>query len=246
MIVKSRTVSVGKVVFEGIEVIAFDKDGTLLDLDACWLEPSRAWVREASGHNDALTRELAVELGLHPDRLAPDGPLASGTLEQITALTEAALVRRGVDKPEAEARTLRARRLATQMAAAAELVPLGDVAGSLQRLARAGLALVVITADERQSSLRALDALGLRDLLALWLTAEDALPPKPHPALIPAVAEWLGTVPEAVLMVGDSAADSQTAEAGGAAGFVLVAPRGRRPEVEAAAVVSSVDELEVR
>jgi phosphoglycolate phosphatase-like HAD superfamily hydrolase len=43
-------------------------------------------------------------------------------------------------------------------------------------------------------------------------------------------------------MVGDSQRDSDTARAGGAAGFVLVSPDGS-PRIAANAVVKSVDEI---
>lgn len=242
----STTVWARDVAFEQVEAIAFDKDGTLIDLDAYWLEPARAWVREAARTDAVLASDLGRHLGLGTEKLVPGGPLATRTSAEIAQLTEAVLTGSGIDGDEAQSRTRRARHLVTEMAAQTQPQPIGDVAGSLKRLSGAGPALVVITADDRQAAFRTLEALGVVDLVDLVLAADDGVAPKPDPVVMATVAARLGIQAGAVLMVGDSGVDAETARAGGAAGFVLVAPTDESPPpFPVDAVVASIDELAV-
>lgn len=235
-------VRAGKATFD-IDVIAFDKDGTLVDLNAYWLDPSRRWVEVAAGGVPELREELALSLGLESDRLRPDSPLAAGTVEQARRLTREVLERRGMDPDRAHERSQLALEAAAAESATFALRPLGDVPRALHRLSGAGLHLAVITSDDCEPAATALNQLGVSELVSLVLSGDGSLPPKPYGGLIEAVAAHFGTTASRVLMVGDSAVDAQTARSGGAAGFVLVAADAD-PSRTADAVVGSVDEIE--
>lgn len=226
-----------------VDAVAFDKDGTLIDLDGYWLEPSRIWVEEAAAGDPDVARLLAAELGLEADRLRPGGPLAMGTVEQVTALTAELLRGLGVPGADADRRASEARRRAMEAGSNIPLRALGDVAGTLRRLREEDVGVAVVTADDHAPTRRALDDLGLADLVDLVLTADGDIPPKPHPAVVTTVASFFATSPDRILVVGDSPVDAETARAAGAAGFVLVGQPV--PGLDADAVVASVDELTV-
>ena len=69
--------------------VAFDKDGTLIDLDAAWGPAARAWVETAARGDVSLMAELAARMGLDLDRdhLVTGGLFAVGTLGQLHETT---------------------------------------------------------------------------------------------------------------------------------------------------------------
>ena len=77
-------VEAGGVVFE-VEAVAFDKDGTLIDLDSAWGPAARHWVEAAAAGDLDLAKDLASSLGLDVDtgRLLIDGPFAVGTVRAL-------------------------------------------------------------------------------------------------------------------------------------------------------------------
>ena len=64
-------VTAGSVTFE-VDAIAYDKDGTLVDLDAAWGPAARAWVETAAQGDAGLMSELATRMGLDLDAAAND------------------------------------------------------------------------------------------------------------------------------------------------------------------------------
>ena len=47
-----------------VDAVAFDKDGTLIDLDAAWGSAALAWVTTAASGDAVLEETLAARLGL--------------------------------------------------------------------------------------------------------------------------------------------------------------------------------------
>lgn len=227
-----------------VEGILFDKDGTLVDLDACWAPAARRWIEVASGREPDLSDALRRELGYDEERrtLVRGSPFSEFTLEALAELTARLLMSRGMAQGEARARAQAARRAAAAAAQEAQVVPIGDVAGALRRLRTAGLVLGIATSDDHAAAERALMALGVRDLVGLIIGGDDSAPPKPDPTLVDWAATRLGTSPARLLVVGDTEVDRRMAVT--AAGFVWVDPREGRA-VDADAVVRSIDELRV-
>ena len=81
-------VEAGGVAFE-VDAIAFDKDGTLIDLDAAWGPAAKHWVETAAAGDAGLEQELTAELGLHhgTERLVNGGLFAVGTVAQLYETT---------------------------------------------------------------------------------------------------------------------------------------------------------------
>ena len=234
-------VRAGERAFE-VEGVVFDKDGTLVDLDAYWGRAARRWIEMASGGESRLAEVLRRELGYDDARgaLLRDGPFSRSTLQDLADLTVRLLVSWGVPSSDAQARAEAARRAAIAVAGEAPVVPIGDVAGTLSRLREAGLRLAVATADDHEAAERGLAALGVRGLIDLVVGGDDDAPPKTDPRLLRWVAARLGTSPSRLLVVGDAELDRRMATE--AAGFVAVATGGAlHPEADA--VVGSIDEL---
>jgi phosphoglycolate phosphatase len=227
-----------------VEAVLLDKDGTLVDLDAYWGPPARRWIEVASGGDPRLSRALEERLGYDLERGAVirGGPFAGMTLATLADLTAGALRELGVPVAEALARARAARAAAAKAARDARLLPGGDVLGALAELRRAGLAIGVVTSDDRRAAERALRAIGAAGLVDLVVAGDEGLPPKPDPALVALAAGRLGTVPARTLVVGDTELDRRMAV--GTAGFVAVVPAGQ-PLPPTDAAVRSIDELVV-
>lgn len=78
-----------------------------------------------------------------------------------------------------------------------------------------GIKLGIVTTKIRPTTLRALDMFGLKQYMDVIVTVQDVKHPKPHPEPVLTAIDKLGADPASTLMVGDSAADIQSAKAAG-------------------------------
>jgi phosphoglycolate phosphatase len=206
--------------------IVFDKDGTLVDLDARWAPyffHCVEYVAEQLG-DTGLVAMLNELIGLDIHGLVPDGPAAVDTAGRIGDRVVGALVARGHDR-EAGITAL------IEASAGAEygpLEPLGDVAGALRHLHVDGLFLGIATSDGRSNTLVELDSLGIGELIDAIRCGDDARAVKPDPSVLTGIAAECGCSPGEVVFVGDSRQDLATAVAAGTQFVARCAP-GRVP-----------------
>jgi phosphoglycolate phosphatase len=226
-----------------VDAIAFDKDGTLIDLDAAWGPAARAWVETAAESDAALMAELASRMGLDLDRdhLVGGGLFAVGTVGQLYETTLEVLAEHGVTNGTTIADT--ARRTSALAGEKGNLVALGDVSGTMEALEGAGIKLAIVSSDDRSAIDAAIDALGVATLVGAVVSGDQGLDPKPAPDALLEAATLLEVKPARMLYVGDSWVDAEAGRAAGVAGTVLVGDVA--PEVGRLAnvVVPSVDHL---
>ncbi|MGA1554569.1 MAG: HAD family hydrolase [Ilumatobacteraceae bacterium] len=233
-----------------VAAIAFDKDGTLIDLQATWGPIARAWIDgvgstderddDANGVRQTLARRLGYDLA--EGTLVADGVLAAGTLAQIRATTVESLHDQGLDAARLHAALERG------LAAVAEVgptdpVPLADLAALFGSLCAADVRCAIVTSDARSSAVGFVDRFRLGPLVATIVGGDDTIRPKPAPDPLLAVAERLGIDVARILMVGDSTTDQGTARAAGCP-FVAVG-RGTAVAADCDALIDSVGEITV-
>jgi HAD superfamily hydrolase (TIGR01549 family) len=240
-------VGAAKAVFD-IDGIAFDKDGTLIDLDAAWAPAAGRWIEVAASGDSVLAADLAEELGYDPStkRLVVGGLFAVGTVSQLYETTLEVLGRHGRDPGASRLVASDARSMSSVAGEQGNLKPLGDVAGTISRLAAAGLRLAIVSSDDRSAIDSAVTALGFGDLLSAIVSGDEGLDPKPSPDALLEAASRLGLAPGRVLYVGDSEVDAAAGRAAGFAGVVLVGDPPSRARELATVVVPTVDGLELR
>jgi phosphoglycolate phosphatase len=239
-------VEAGDVVFD-VDAVAFDKDGTLIDLDAAWGPAALAWVMTAAAGNPALEETLALKLGLDiaTGHLVAGGLFAVGTVGQLHETTMTALSEHGTGEADARVSSDRAREMSALAGEKGNLVALGDVAGTFRMLHQAGLRLAIVSSDDRSSVDSAIEALAVGPLLDAVVAGDEGLDAKPAPAALLEVARRLGVEPVRLLYVGDSWVDAEAARAAGTAGVVLVGEQPQETSRLATVVVSRVDSLVV-
>ena len=205
--------------------ILFDKDGTLVDLEATWGGATRAAMRRLAGRDEALSRQLADALhyDLATERFATDSAMMSGTLPTLYGAFGA-----GLGRPLDAALTAELTDIfATETLAT--LLPIGDPAAVLAELRDMGLALGLATNDGEANARTHLAKLGLDGHLDFFVAGYDSgHGGKPEPGMVLAFAAKLGVPPERVALVGDTLHDMGAARAAGAVGIaVLSGPLGR-------------------
>jgi phosphoglycolate phosphatase len=232
--------------FDGIELVIFDKDGTLIDFYAMW----DGWARELGIRLDGAARlpvsgDVFRAIGFDPTtgHIAAGGPLAASTMSGIEDLI-ARVLRRWCPSAAAARRVVETAWFEPDPVASA--VPLTDLPVLLGSLRARGLRIALATNDDRGSTERMLAGLGLGGLVDAISCADDGLAVKPAPDAVRALAERVGVAVGRTAVVGDLPVDLLMARAAGAGLAVgVLSGIGSREELEplADAVLRSVAEL---
>ena len=201
---------------DGIDLVVFDKDGTLISFDAMW----SGWARELGERLEIATRrpvagDVFVTIGYDPanDVVLPAGPLAIDTMAGIHERV-AAVLRRWCPSVSAARRILAEAWVEPDPVERA--VPLADLGRLFSTLRASGRAIAVATTDDRRPTEATLRGLGLAELVAAVVCGDDDGPTKPDPATLIAVTAEVGVQIDRAAMVGDTPADLRMARDAGA------------------------------
>jgi phosphoglycolate phosphatase len=231
---------------DGIDLVIFDKDGTLIEFGSMW----SGWavtlagaLRTATGR--PIEAQLFEMLGYDPvaRTVLPGGGLAATPMARLRERTRDVLVEAGLGEAEAE------RALATAWHAPDPVGlahPLADLHALFRRLRDRGRLIAIATSDDRAPTVRTLAALGVSDAIAAIVCADDGVPVKPAPDMVRHLCAAVGVAPARTAVVGDSAADLRMGRAAGARLLVAVLTGvGTRADLEPLAdvVVGSVEAL---
>lgn len=236
------TVSANDTSFD-VDVVVFDKDGTLVDLDALWFPAARGWVDAIAADDAALSECLAARLGidLAGERLVPDGIAAASTFDDITQATVDELAAQSWAHDRIDAALEAAIRASDAVTPPEGAAVLTDIPALFSGLAAAGLQVAVLTSADRRSTIDFLGQIRADHLVHMVVTANDVDHPKPDPQGLQQIADALACPAARILMVGDSVFDHQAARAAGA-WFVAVGHQAGAAD-GADATVQCVDEI---
>ena len=210
----------GPVDLSGIEVVIFDKDGTLIDFHAMW----GGWARELGARLDAEIRrpvslDVFAAVGFDPGsgRVTPGSLMAIGTMAGIEE-TVARVLRRYCPSIAAARRATEAAWTIPDPVALAR--PLGDLPRIVGRLRDDGRRAAVVTTDDRAPTDATLRALGIRAAIGAMVCGDDGFPLKPEPDPVFAICQAFRVEPAQVATIGDTPADIAMGRAAGA-GIVI-------------------------
>jgi phosphoglycolate phosphatase len=200
----------------GIDLVVFDKDGTLIDFDVMWA----GWTIGLAQALEAATGEplagpLFAAYGFRADagRAEHGSPLGSHSMAELRALAAETVERSGRTAAEAERIVRGAWRAPDPVALA---VPLADLGTLFGRLRADGRRIAVATGDDRGPTIATLEALGVASLVDAIACPDDGHATKPDPGMLAHLCERLGVAPARAAMIGDSTVDLEMARAAGA------------------------------
>ena len=239
-----------------VELIVFDKDGTLIDFHGMWGEWAIQLGRDLERETGRpVAAPLLERYGVDPrtNRTLAHGLLAATPMARIRGVTVEVVVAAGASAAEAERAVAASWRAPDPVALAR---PLADLPGLLDGLRRGrldgrdpGRRIAIATTDDRSPTLATLTALGLDGRIDALVCADDGIPPKPGPEMVLHLCAKLAIAPGVTAVVGDSPSDLRMGRAAGA-GLVIgvLSGVGRREELTPLAdvILSSIAELEGR
>ena len=233
-------------VLEGIDLIVFDKDGTLIEFHLMW----GGWVDELARRLEAgtgltLREGLYALLGVEQASglVLAHGLMAATPMRRIREVVEGYVADAGAGAAAARDAVGRAWHAPDPVALAQ---PVTDLRGVLGRLRARVPTFAVATSDDRDPTERTLAALGVADEFAALSCADDGRPTKPAPDPVLHLCAELGIAPQRTAVVGDAPADLRMARAAGAARAIAVLTGvGDRSVLEPLAdvVLASIEEL---
>jgi phosphoglycolate phosphatase-like HAD superfamily hydrolase len=200
---------------DGIDLVVFDKDGTLISFEAMW----GGWIRRLVARLEDVTRrplagDVYAAIGFDPvaGAVLPGGPLAIDTMGRIEERVGAVL-RRWCPSVPAARRALAEAWFEPDPVDLA--VPLADLSGLFEALRTSGRTIAVATTDDRAPTEATLAALGLESAVRALLCGDDDGPIKPEPEAFAALCARAGNPVERSAMVGDTPADLVMARGAG-------------------------------
>ena len=213
-----------------LELVVFDKDGTILDFAATWHPGFRECARSAAaavGEPDLEPALLKaggwVEEGGAAPRITQDGLMLHGTLEQLAQAwidTQPIVAAHFGADGAAKLTALMEEVLAE--ATVRDATPLGPVEPTLRALRRAGLQLAIVTNDQEALAKAQLAHLGWTDLFCAVIGADSGHGAKPGPGGVRAAIEAAGVEPSQTIMVGDAEGDMTAGRRAGCAFTVAI------------------------
>jgi phosphoglycolate phosphatase len=215
------TVQCGAVQFSNIQVVLFDKDGTLADVqNLLWhLGQKRACLIDAQV--PGVQEPLLMAFGLDKAWINPAGLMAVGTRRENEIAAAAYIAKTGRDWVEsltiARSAFLEADQIFQRKAD--HTPPFSGVLELLRTLNTAGIRVGILSSDTTENVQDFVHRYQLETLVQLVMGADTHLT-KPDPGLFQQACTAMGVVPEFTLAIGDSAADVEMARAAIAAGVV--------------------------
>ena len=201
---------------DDIDLVIFDKDGTLIDFGAMW----RGWATEVAAALRASTGRpiegpLFAMFGYDPaaGRILPGGGLAATPMARLRDRTRDILVAAGLTTSDAE-RALQMAWHAPDPVALAR--PLTDLRALFSGLRRSGRRIAIATSDDREPTERTLAALDLAGSVDATVCADDGIVVKPAPDMVLHLCATFGIAPDRTAVVGDTREDLWMARAAGA------------------------------
>ena len=234
------------------DLVAFDKDGTLIGFDAMWVRLAVAWVQYLAGGKDvaSLGEDLYRALGYDPVRgkADPQGPLAIATTGQLQAIVAGTLYRSGLSWPTAEDRAREAFRATAEIPLSDLIEPAGRVRELFAGLQAAGVRVAVVTTDHRGETEETLHILDVARWVDHIVCGDDGIAVKPAPDMLLAACGRTGVGPERTAVVGDTMGDLLMAERAGAGLRVAVLTGAGNAELlspHADVLLASIDEISI-
>jgi phosphoglycolate phosphatase len=236
-----------------MDLIVFDKDGVILDLEATWLPVARAVALYTASRipddwdGDIGAPDLLAAIGVNDETGFIDsrGIFAAGSFADIRTCWQQMLPSHMIpldhdDRYQHDVKELVNRHGRNQT------VPKGDVETPLRQLYAEGYTLAILTNDNEESAKKNMQDIGVLDLFCVVVGADSGFGSKPDPHGFLQCCDVAGVAPAAGVMIGDTMADYGAALAAKAGDFICVAESIEdRPhvDIDPEKVINRLDQL---
>ncbi|MEM7331352.1 MAG: HAD family hydrolase [Chloroflexota bacterium] len=233
-----------------IDMIVFDKDGTLIELDFLWGRQIEKWgylIQSRLQLEDAFLHSMYEQMGydFQNGRLIPDGPAAVATIDQFMAIGSFLIYRRGdVSWTEAEEAVIASAEQSVAFAPEPDMLKMiGDVIGVFENLRRRKIRIGVLTSDDRIPTEKTIDMLNWRPYIDAIGCGNDPIPGKPAPDGLLQISKEMNIPTSRMLMVGDSTGDMRAGKSAGVAGCIGVGQLGDGVTAVADVMIQSIEDI---
>lgn len=214
--------------FTNIELVIFDKDGTLMELHHYWTEMCllRAdMISEKLGLTYDQNTQLLYVMGVDIEhkKLMPEGPVGIKKREVVMQAAIDYLASIGHKD---------ARALCHQIFEEVDtistgildrlVIPIPGATELVNRLSQAGCKIAIATTDRSYRASLAMNLLGFGDKIDLVVGADCVSEPKPDPEMVDYILEKLSVKRSRAVIVGDAITDVQMGSVAGLAGTLGV------------------------
>ena len=237
-----------------VELIVFDKDGTLIDFHHLWGRRAETGVEALVAQLDGgeeLRQDINRALGYDclARRTRSNSPYSTAPIEELGVIAASVVYQHGVGWHEAMNHVRATFCLALQnLPTADHIVPRGDVKAVFHALGARGVKIAVATTDSRAGTEQTLHLLGVRHLLIDLKCGDDPDTRKPDPRVLHELAASADIDPRKVAMVGDTIGDLRMAHEAGAHAIAITGGAGADEEIAplADASIASLNEISAR
>lgn len=213
--------------------ILFDKDGTLLQFISLWGNWAEIVMKrfreELQAEGADLPESPGYLLGVHIDgelRVSSHdrfGPLAMGSPTQMIAIATYYLYRAGVPWNEAMRRATDVFEYANSTSLDhVNIRPVGGVEKFLEQCRAHHLRTGVVTADDKEPSIKHLTMMGIRDYFDSVVGDDCVAQGKPYPDMVELACRELQLQPHEVVVIGDSIGDLEMGRSAGCALTIFI------------------------
>ena len=226
-----------------IQVLIFDKDGTLTDTSTLWFEPTILVLDELINRNEMnLTNEehdeLFDRLGITETDIIENSVIAAGSVRDMLEVINEF---RAIDIEENY--NFVVHYFADYILSHSEKIQtLGQVKRALSGLKEEGYTIALVTNDSRLPAEAVLKVAGIGELFD-FVGTTDEFPSKPATDSLVAIQNQFGVSFDEMIYIGDSTVDEEFATS--TAGFIAVTSEPNNPDVLPSAIfkVKSIEEL---
>ena len=226
-----------------IQVLIFDKDGTLTDTSTLWFEPTILVLDELINRNEMnLTNEehdeLFDRLGITETDIIENSVIAAGSVRDMLEVINEF---RAIDIEENYDFVVQY--FAEYILSHPEKIQtLGQVKRALSGLKEEGYTIALVTNDSRLPAEAVLKVAGIGQLFD-FVGTTDEFPSKPATDSLVAIQNQFGVSFDEMIYIGDSTVDEEFGT--NTAGFIAVTSEPNNPDVLPSAIfkVKSIEEL---
>lgn len=240
------TIRCQDVVFQNIQAVLFDKDGTLANSESFLRGLAQKRSRLIDAQFPGVQEPLLMAFGVDGDRLNPAGLMAIGTRQENEIAAAAYVTETGRDWIESletvRSAFVEADQYMKRKADHTPLVP--GVLPLLQAMATAGLRLGILSSDSTENVKDFVEKYQLAPYFQLQMGTDGKIS-KPDPRLLQQACDGLEVSPSQTLVIGDSQADIQLAHAGAAGAIGVTGGWSSTFRLLANAVIHHLDEIEI-